>query len=94
MIKLQFYETPENRGASFKRTFQALRIELNSELSVLNSSIDSMIDRLNPEGRIAIITFHSLEDRIVNRHSGMQRIHVYAHPHFQSACVAGNQRAG
>ena len=48
-----------------KRTFQALRIEVNSELDVLSSSIDDMIDLLNPGGRLAIITFHSLEDRIV-----------------------------
>ncbi len=48
-----------------KRTFQALRIEVNSELSVLENSIDTMIDLLNPKGRLCIITFHSLEDRIV-----------------------------
>ncbi|MBR3004095.1 MAG: 16S rRNA (cytosine(1402)-N(4))-methyltransferase RsmH [Lachnospiraceae bacterium] len=48
-----------------KKTFQALRIEVNSELDVLSSSIDDMIDLLNPGGRLAIITFHSLEDRIV-----------------------------
>ncbi|NMW84872.1 16S rRNA (cytosine(1402)-N(4))-methyltransferase RsmH [Peptoniphilus sp. AGMB00490] len=48
-----------------KRTFQALRIEVNKELDVLKNSIDSFVNRLNPGGRIAIITFHSLEDRIV-----------------------------
>lgn len=48
-----------------KRTFQALRIEVNKELDVLNNSIDKFVHRLNPGGRIAIITFHSLEDRIV-----------------------------
>lgn len=48
-----------------KKTFQALRIEVNSELSVLENSIDTMIDLLNPKGRLCIITFHSLEDRIV-----------------------------
>lgn len=47
------------------RTFQALRIECNKELEVLTESIDGMIDFLAPGGRIAIITFHSLEDRIV-----------------------------
>lgn len=48
-----------------KRTFQALRIETNRELDVLKYSIGKMIDRLNPQGRICIISFHSLEDRIV-----------------------------
>ncbi|MDE7060345.1 MAG: 16S rRNA (cytosine(1402)-N(4))-methyltransferase RsmH [Lachnospiraceae bacterium] len=52
-------------GHPAKRTFQALRIELNRELEVLENSIDNMISLLNPGGRLCIITFHSLEDRIV-----------------------------
>lgn len=52
-------------GHPAKRTFQALRIELNEELNVLRDSLDTMIDLLNPGGRLCIITFHSLEDRIV-----------------------------
>ena len=52
-------------GHPSKRTFQAIRIELNSELEVLKCSLDDMIDMLRPGGRICIITFHSLEDRIV-----------------------------
>ena len=52
-------------GHPSKRTFQAIRIECNHELEVLRDSLDEMIDFLNPGGRIAIITFHSLEDRIV-----------------------------
>ena len=48
-----------------KRTFQAIRIELNRELEVLKDSLDDMIDLLNPGGRLCIITFHSLEDRMV-----------------------------
>ena len=52
-------------GHPAKRTFQAIRIELNHELDVLENSIDTMIDRLNADGRLCIITFHSLEDRIV-----------------------------
>ena len=54
-------------GHPAKRTFQAIRIELNHELDVLNRSIDTMIDLLNPGGRLSIITFHSLEDRIVKK---------------------------
>ena len=52
-------------GHPAKRTFQAIRIELNQELEVLKNSLDDMIDLLNAGGRICVITFHSLEDRIV-----------------------------
>lgn len=52
-------------GHPAKRTFQAIRIELNRELEVLKDSLDDMIDLLNTGGRLCIITFHSLEDRIV-----------------------------
>lgn len=52
-------------GHPSKQTFQALRIECNRELEVLKNSLDDFIDMLNPGGRLCIITFHSLEDRIV-----------------------------
>ena len=52
-------------GHPSKKTYQAIRIELNKELEVLENSLDSMIERLNPGGRLCVITFHSLEDRIV-----------------------------
>ncbi|EET60060.1 S-adenosyl-methyltransferase MraW [Marvinbryantia formatexigens DSM 14469] len=52
-------------GHPAKKTFQAIRIELNNELGVLSDSLDDMIELLNNKGRICIITFHSLEDRIV-----------------------------
>lgn len=52
-------------GHPAKKTFQAIRIELNRELEVLKNSLDEMIELLNDEGRICVITFHSLEDRIV-----------------------------
>ncbi len=52
-------------GHPAKQTFQAIRIELNHELGVLSDSLDTMIDLLKPGGRLAVITFHSLEDRIV-----------------------------
>lgn len=52
-------------GHPSKRTFQAIRIECNRELEVLRESLDTLIDILRPEGRLCIITFHSLEDRIV-----------------------------
>ena len=53
------------KGHPAKQTFQAIRIELNNELKVLTDTLDTMIDLLAPSGRIAVITFHSLEDRIV-----------------------------
>lgn len=55
----------QGTGHPSKKTFQAIRIELNKELEVLENSLDKMIELLNPGGRISIITFHSLEDRIV-----------------------------
>lgn len=50
-----------------KRTFQAIRIELNHELEILENAIKDMLDVLEPKGRLCIITFHSLEDRIVKQ---------------------------
>ena len=55
----------KNGSHPAKRTFQAIRIELNQELNVLEQSMDQLIDLLLPGGRLAVITFHSLEDRIV-----------------------------
>lgn len=52
-------------GHPAKKTFQAIRIELNRELEVLDNSLEDMIELLNDEGRLCVITFHSLEDRIV-----------------------------
>ncbi len=61
-IPMKYRKMP---GHPAKRTFQALRIELNGELEVLENSLESMIEILKDQGRIGVITFHSLEDRIV-----------------------------
>ncbi|MGY0375182.1 16S rRNA (cytosine(1402)-N(4))-methyltransferase RsmH [Clostridium sp. JNZ J1-5] len=55
----------QKNGHPAKKTFQAIRIEVNSELEILNKAIEDSIRNLNEEGRLSIITFHSLEDRIV-----------------------------
>ena len=71
-----------------KKTFQALRIEVNSELDVLSSSIDTMIDLLVPGGRLAVITFHSLEDRIVKNKFRQNENPCTCPPDFPK-CVCG-----
>ena len=55
----------EGGGHPAKRTFQAIRIEVNRELDILEGSVDKLIDSLRPGGRLCIISFHSLEDRAV-----------------------------
>ncbi len=62
-------------GHPAKRTFQAIRIEVNRELEVLEDSLENLVDLLNDEGRICVITFHSLEDRIVK-----EKFRTFEHP--------------
>lgn len=80
-------------GHPAKRTFQAIRIELNNELGVLTDSLDTMIELLNPEGRICIITFHSLEDRIV-KNSFRKNENPCTCPREFPVCVCGNHSKG
>ena len=79
-------------GHPAKRTFQAIRIELNHELDVLENSIDRMIDFLNPGGRLSIITFHSLEDRMVKQRFNDWRRGCVCPPDFP-VCVCGRTPA-
>ena len=80
-------------GHPSKRTYQAIRIELNRELEVLENSIDMMIDRLNKEGRLCIITFHSLEDRIVKVRFKNNENPCTCPPSFPT-CVCGKKSKG
>ena len=76
-----------------KRTYQALRIELNRELEVLEDSLDQMIDFLNDGGRICVITFHSLEDRIV-KNIFRKNENPCTCPKDFPVCVCGNRPKG
>ena len=80
-------------GHPSKRTFQAIRIELNHELDVLRDSLDDMINMLNPGGRICIITFHSLEDRIVKSSFRKNENPCICPSHFP-VCVCGRTSKG
>ena len=80
-------------GHPAKQTFQALRIELNHELDVLKNNLEDMIDLLNDEGRIAIITFHSLEDRIVKNIFRTSERPCICPPEFP-VCVCGRVSKG
>lgn len=80
-------------GHPSKRTFQAIRIECNRELEVLKSSLDDFIDMLAPGGRICIITFHSLEDRIVKTAFRKNENPCTCPPDFP-VCVCGQASKG
>lgn len=81
------------KGHPAKKTFQAIRIELNKELEVLENSIDDMIELLNDEGRLCIITFHSLEDRIV-KNRFRDNVDVCTCPKSFPVCVCNNKPKG
>ena len=80
-------------GHPAKRTFQAIRIELNKELDVLRDSLDGMIDLLDDGGRLCIITFHSLEDRIVKTIFRKNENPCTCPPDFP-VCVCGKKSKG
>ena len=80
-------------GHPAKKTFQAIRIELNAELEVLQNSLDDMIDLLEDGGRICIITFHSLEDRIVKTIYKTNENPCTCPSHFP-VCVCGKKPKG
>ncbi len=67
IIEKSIPKSKQNDGHPAKRTFQAIRIEVNNEIKPLEKTIEDCIDVLNPEGRLCVITFHSLEDRAVKK---------------------------
>lgn len=80
-------------GHPSKRTFQAIRIECNKELEVLEDSLDKLIELLNPGGRLCVITFHSLEDRIVKAAFRKNENPCICPPDFP-VCVCGQVSKG
>lgn len=83
----------QGQGHPSKKTFQAIRIELNKELEVLENSLDKMIELLNPGGRLSVITFHSLEDRIVKNIFRKNMNPCTCPPEFP-VCVCGRKPTG
>ena len=83
----------ERGGNPCKRTFQAIRIACNRELEVLEDTLDTMIDMLRPGGRLCIITFHSLEDRIVKNAFRRNEKPCICPPEFP-VCVCGRVSKG
>lgn len=81
------------KGHPAKKTFQAIRIEVNNELNVLKTTLDKMIEHLNPGGRICVITFHSLEDRIVKLNFRNNENPCTCPPDFP-VCVCGKKSKG
>lgn len=93
IIKAAIPAKKRQNGHPSKKTFQAIRIECNRELEVLKQSIDRMIDLLDTDGRLAIITFHSLEDRIVKTDFKKNENPCTCPPEFP-VCVCGNVSKG
>ena len=83
----------EKGGHPSKRTYQAIRIALNRELDVLSGSLDGFIDFLNPGGRLCVITFHSLEDRIAKNNFRTNEKPCTCPPDFP-VCVCGKVSKG
>ncbi len=93
IIKAAIPAKMRQNGHPSKQTFQAIRIECNQELEVLRSSLDRFIEMLNPGGRLCIITFHSLEDRIVKTCFKKNENPCTCPPEFP-VCVCGQKSQG
>ena len=93
IIKASMPMKAKRDGHPARKTFQALRIEVNGELEKLERALDDMFEALNPSGRIAIITFHSLEDRIVKKKFNKFCEGCICPPEFH-VCVCGRKPRG
>ncbi len=93
IIKAAIPAKMRTNGHPSKRVFQAIRIECNKELDVLRDTMDTMVDLLNPQGRLGIITFHSLEDRIVKSAYRKYENPCTCPPEFP-VCVCGKKPLG
>lgn len=93
IIKAAIPAKMRQNGHPSKKTFQAIRIECNRELEVLKNALDDLIDLLNPGGRLCIITFHSLEDRIVKTAFKNKENPCTCPPEFP-VCVCGKKPEG
>lgn len=93
IIKASMPMKAKRDGHPARKTFQALRIEVNGELEKLERALDDMFEVLNPSGRIAIITFHSLEDRIVKKKFNKFCEGCICPPEFP-VCVCGRKPRG
>lgn len=93
IIKASMPMKAKRDGHPARKTFQALRIEVNGELEKLERALDDMFEALNPSGRIAIITFHSLEDRIVKKKFNKFCEGCICPPEFP-VCVCGRKPGG
>ena len=90
IIKAAIPAKMRQNGHPSKRTFQAIRIECNKELEVLKEALDDLVEILNPGGRLCIITFHSLEDRIVKNAMAEAAKGCTCPPNFP-VCVCGKK---
>ena len=93
IIKAAIPAKMRQNGHPSKRTYQAIRIECNRELEVLREALDDLVDLLNPGGRLCIITFHSLEDRIVKTAFKNKENPCTCPPEFP-VCVCGKKPEG